>query len=162
MKILWISDTLEPVELTTYAKLVPTTTFDTCPPLDLLLVPGPSLEYVPPPDLAQFLIKRAAETPVVMATCTGSFVLAGLGILDGKRATVNKELIDIVEKRFPKVNWVRDERWVVDGKFWTAGGATIGIDMAYAFLKSDKFSLGSLPERALAIIEYTARPQSYA
>jgi transcriptional regulator GlxA family with amidase domain len=76
--------------------------------------------------------------------------------------TVNKEVIDIVEKRFPEVKWVRDERWVVDGKFWTAGGAVVGMDMAYAFLKGDKFNLDGIPEEALAIIEYTARPQSYA
>jgi transcriptional regulator GlxA family with amidase domain len=97
----------------------------------------------------------------VMTTCIGSMVLAAVGLLDGKRATINKQVIDIVEKRFPETEWVRDERWVVDGKFWTGGGAITGIDMMYALMKSDRFQLGGLPEAAAAFLEYTPRPQKY-
>lgn len=163
VKILWISDTLEPVELTTNAKIVPTTTFDTCPPLDLILVPGPSPHYVPPKDLSDFLIRRVAETKTVMTTCTGSIVLASLGLLDNERATINKEILSFAEERFPKVKWVRDERWVVNGKFWTAGGATVGLDMMYAFMKSEQFGfdLGSLTDTAANLLELEVRPQMY-
>jgi transcriptional regulator GlxA family with amidase domain len=124
--ILWLSDTLAPVRLSSGVQMQPTATFGTCPALDMLFVPGPSPTYEPPADVAAFLARGVREAGVVMADCSGPNVLAGLGLLDGKRATINKEMLPFVKDKFPKVDWRADERWVVDGKLWTAGGACAG------------------------------------
>lgn len=149
------------VRLTANHHQLPTHTFESCPKLDMLFVPGPPPDYVPPPDLAAFLLRRAAEVDVLMADCSGPCVLAALGLLDGKRATVNKEAIGAMEEAFPKVKWERKERWVVDGKTWTAGGAVAGMDMMVAFLKSERFGLGELAEMPQKLIEFDPRGQFY-
>jgi transcriptional regulator GlxA family with amidase domain len=151
----------ETVLLTANASIVPTHTFETCPKLDMLFIPGPPAGYHPPKDLSAFLLKMAGRVDVVMSDCSGPAVLAELGLLDGKRATINKEAVGLMKQAFPKVEWVDDERWVVDGNTWTAGGAVAGMDMMVAFLKSDKLRLGDLAELGSKLIEYTPRSQFY-
>ena len=76
-------------------------------------------------------IRRAAEkADVVMSVCTGAFVLASTGLLDGRKATTHHEFYDSFAKKFPKVELVRGTRFVDNGKFLTAGGLTSGIDAA--------------------------------
>ena len=123
-----ISKTLEPVTLTGNFKCQPTTTIDTCPRLDYLLVGGPSPQYRLPPSFVEFLQKRIKEVKILFATCTGGMVLAEAGVLDGRHATANHGVLPMVEKMFPQVNWVK-KQWVVDGNLWTAGGACAGMDM---------------------------------
>jgi transcriptional regulator GlxA family with amidase domain len=122
----WVSDSLTPLRLTAGMLVQPTTTFDTCPALDMLFIPGPPPTYEPSADVAAFLVRAANQASIVMADCSGPMVLAQAGLLDGKRATINKEIIPLVKAKFPKVDWRADERWVVDGKLWTAGGAMAG------------------------------------
>lgn len=67
--------------------------------------------------------------------CTGSALIAMVdGVLDGKKATSNKMLFKRIEGEFPKVEWVAQARWVVDGNIYTASGVTAGIDMTLAFI----------------------------
>jgi putative intracellular protease/amidase len=84
-------------------KIAPTCTFDTAPKLDVLFIPGPFPDYVASTDLAAYVRRAAAETPIVMSVCSGSLVLAQMGILDGKRASTNAEVIDLARKMYPKV-----------------------------------------------------------
>ena len=76
-------------------------------------------------------IRAAAEkADVVMSVCTGAFVLASTGLLDGRKATTHHEFLDSFAKKFPKVQLERGRRFVDNGKFITAGGLTSGIDAA--------------------------------
>jgi transcriptional regulator GlxA family with amidase domain len=76
-------------------------------------------------------IRSAAETAdIVMSVCTGAFVLAATGLLDGRKATTHHQFFDSFAKKFPKVDLVRGRRFVDNGKFITAGGLTSGIDAA--------------------------------
>lgn len=76
-------------------------------------------------------IRHAAQqADVVMSVCTGAFVLARTGLLDGLSATTHHDSYDAFEKQFPKVKLVRGTRFVDNGKFITAGGLTSGIDTA--------------------------------
>lgn len=61
-----------------------------------------------------------------MTTCIGSLWLASSGVSDGKSATTNRGALPLAKKLYPKVEWM-DQRWVVDGKYWTAGGAGAGM-----------------------------------
>jgi transcriptional regulator GlxA family with amidase domain len=105
-----------------------------CPPLDLLLVPGGigTRTEVDNARLLGWLRARSGELAFAMTVCTGSALLAAAGLLDGRRATTNKMFFAWPETTWPAVRWVREARWVEDGKFWTSSGVAAGIDMALA------------------------------
>ena len=108
--------------------------FEDCPPLDLLLVPGGigTRTQVDNARLVDWLRTRSGELEVAMTVCTGSALLAAAGLLHGRRATTNKMFFAWPETTWPAVRWVREARWVEDGKFWTSSGVAAGIDMALA------------------------------
>ncbi len=103
---------------------------------DVLLIPGgigTRREMANGPFLAA--LKRLAEASKVVATvCTGSFLLAKTGFLDGLRATSNKRVFVQVKSCAPRVNWVARARWVEDGKYFTSSGVSAGMDMALAII----------------------------
>ena len=128
----YIKDTLEPQTHTAGIRILPSTTFETCPKLDYLLVGGPDPRWCSSPEFAsyaKFVQDRLPELKTVFATCTGAMVLGAMGVLDGKNATVNHQLIEMSKQMCPKVKWTDQKQWVIDGKFWTAGGACAGMDM---------------------------------
>jgi transcriptional regulator GlxA family with amidase domain len=110
--------------------------FADCPPLDLLLVPGgmSTREEVDNKATIDWLRRRAPEIATVMSVCSGSALLARAGLLDGRRATTNKMFFHEVAEQGPRVEWVREARWVEDGKFATSSGVSAGIDMALAVI----------------------------
>jgi transcriptional regulator GlxA family with amidase domain len=107
-----------------------------CPPLDLLLIPGGfgTRTEVENAAVLDWLKQRASQAEAVMSVCTGSALLARSGLLDGRRATTNKMFFHEVAAVGPKVDWVREARWVEDGKFVTSSGVSAGIDMALAVI----------------------------
>jgi transcriptional regulator GlxA family with amidase domain len=75
----------------------------------------------------------------VITICTGSAILASMGLLDNRRATTNKMTFDSVVRLGPKVNWIRKARWVVDDTagttpVWSSSGVSAGIDVTFAFI----------------------------
>ncbi len=134
-----IGITLDPVSLLTSGLVLkPTTTVDDCPPLDYLLVGGPSLEgFETPPEVAKFIRKHVASGKVVFSNCTGAGVLASTGVLDGKNATINNVEFHWTKQLYPKVKWTKDKKWVIDGNIWTGGGAAAGMDMFSYWLKEN-------------------------
>lgn len=72
--------------------------------------------------------RMAPQADVVMSVCTGAFVLASTGLIDGLSATTHHDFYDNFEKAFPKVKLLRGRRFVDNGKFVSAGGLTSGID----------------------------------
>jgi transcriptional regulator GlxA family with amidase domain len=103
-----------------------------CPHLDILLIPGGQGTRAGVGDtvLIDWLRERAKAAEIVMTVCTGTSLLARTGLLDGRRATTNKLAFDWVAEQGPKVDWVKQARWVVDGKFHTSSGVSAGIDMS--------------------------------
>jgi putative intracellular protease/amidase len=107
-----------------------------CPKLDVLLVPGGigTRKQVTHEPLLQWIRERAADAALVTSVCTGSALLARAGVLDGRRATTNKAAFAWVESQGPGVTWVKEARWVEDGKFVTSSGVSAGIDMTLAVI----------------------------
>lgn len=108
--------------------------FETCPPLDYLLIPGGqgTRREVDNADLISFVRKQAAGCRQVLSVCTGSFVLQAAGLLDGKRATTHFLSWDRL-RQLPGVTAVED-RFTRDGNVWTAAGVSAGIDLALALI----------------------------
>lgn len=111
--------------------------FDDCPPLDLVLVPGGSGTFAQQnnPRLMDFLRTRAERAEVVMSVCTGSALLAKAGLLDGRRATTNKQYFSFSTAAGKNVEWVQQARWVDAGDRVTSSGVTAGIDMSLAVVE---------------------------
>jgi len=105
--------------------------------LDVLLVPGgwgtrTEVENAP---FIELLRTRAQEARFVASICTGSALLAKTGVLDGKKATSNKLAFDWVASQGPNVTWVREARWVEDGRFFTSSGVSAGMDMSLGLIR---------------------------
>ena len=82
------------------------------------------------------VLKETAElSSYCLSVCTGSALLANTGLLNNKKATSNKKAFDWVASINPNVNWIKNARWVVDGKYYTSSGVSAGIDMTLGFIK---------------------------
>jgi len=103
---------------------------------DILMVPGGmgTRREVDNPPVLDWLKKAAARAEIVASVCTGSALLARAGVLDGRKATTNKNAFDWVVSQGPKVDWQRRARWVEDGRFFTSSGVSAGTDMALALI----------------------------
>ncbi|KAL7813116.1 class I glutamine amidotransferase-like protein [Trichoderma gracile] len=147
----------EPVLLgSSQLTIVPSTTVDECPDIDILLVPGPYLHnFELHPKQAEFIRKHAEAGKLLWTTCTGASIVASTGVLDGKRATVNNVEYSWVRKRWPKVNWTREKKWVVDGNIWTSSGACAGVDMVAHWLE-ENYGLDLLIQASNSL-DYEAR-----
>ena len=110
--------------------------FGDCPSLDLLLLPGGigTLAELANPALLDFLRKRAPAAEITMSVCSGSALLAKAGLLDGRRATSNKQFFSLATSQSANVEWVERARWVDDGDVVTSSGVSAGIDMALAVI----------------------------
>ncbi len=136
LRIVTIAEQAGPVRSTPGPSTVAEHSFASAPPLDLLLVPGgvgtfPQLENAA---LLGFLRERAPRCEVAMSVCTGAALYAAAGLLDGRRATTNKQFFSMTGARGPRTQWVREARWVEDGAFVTSSGVSAGTDMALAVI----------------------------
>ncbi|QSZ36414.1 hypothetical protein DSL72_006291 [Monilinia vaccinii-corymbosi] len=150
-----INETMEPVELTAGFKVVPTSTFENCPPLDYLIVGGPDLSYCLSKSFKTFIRAHVEAGKGLFATCTGAITVAQTGILDGKSATMNHSFFDYAQKHHPNVNWTTGAQWVVDGNIWTAGGACAGMDMMASWVV-DRVGV-DLAKFAFGILDFEPR-----
>src|ERR1700733_12486900 len=97
--------------------------------------------------LLEFVREAATASRRVVAPCTGAFVLAEAGILDGRRATTHWFFAREFKARFPKVKVEEDRIFITDGPIWTSAGMSAGIDLALAMTEQD---LGAGVVRAVA------------
>lgn len=137
----YISNDLTPVRATSGPPQLPSCTFDTCPQLDYLIVPGPDPFNPLPEGCEGFLRKLFVDSSlkVLLTVCSGSMAVAQAGILDGLSVCSNKFALKLAAEKGllnKKVKWVGDRRWIVDGKVWSAAGVTSGIDLAAEFARA--------------------------
>jgi transcriptional regulator GlxA family with amidase domain len=87
--------------------------------------------------LVPWLRRFHARIPTVVSICTGAFVLAAAGVLDGRRATTHWMFLDELRARYPAVRVVDDGIFVKDGSVWTSAGITAGIDLTLSMVEED-------------------------
>ena len=121
-----VAATTDPVEATGGLTIVPHHDFATAPRPHVVVVPAHHASS----EETAWLRRAAAGADVVMSVCTGAFVLAEAGLLDGRNATTHHEFLDDFESSFPSVTLVRGRRFVEDDGVATAAGLTSGIDLA--------------------------------
>jgi transcriptional regulator GlxA family with amidase domain len=117
-------------------RVLPDFSFDTAPAFDWLLVPGGvgTLTELGNPVLLDYLRSSGDAAELVASVCTGSALLARAGLLDGRRATSNKQVFALATQQSDQVEWIEAARWVEDGKFFTSSGVSAGMDMALAIV----------------------------
>jgi transcriptional regulator GlxA family with amidase domain len=104
---------------------------DETPPLDLLIVPGGVVDAeLEKPAVVQWVATQSAAAQWTASICTGAFLLAAAGLLDGRPATTHWEDLADLRARFPRVAVKDGVRWVDDGNVLTSGGISAGIHLA--------------------------------
>jgi transcriptional regulator GlxA family with amidase domain len=113
-------------------RVVPDHDFATCPPTDVLVVPGGfgTRALLQRPTVLDWLRDRASQAEIVMSVCTGALVLARAGLLDGLRVTTHYEALDLLQTLAPRAIIDRGARFHDNGKILAAAGVSAGIDCA--------------------------------
>lgn len=127
-----VAETSEPVASNQQVRANPDMTFEDADRFDVLFVPGGmgTRREVSNTALLDWIRTASEPAEYVLSVCTGSLLLAGAGVLEGRRATTNKAAFTKIADQYPKVDWVKQARWVEDGKFITSSGVSAGMDMA--------------------------------
>ena len=87
--------------------------------------------------LVRWIERAAANARRVTSVCSGAFLLAHAGLLDGRRATTHWASCEYLAKRYPAVEVEHDSIFVRDGNVWTSAGVTAGMDLALALVEED-------------------------
>lgn len=133
VQCLMVARDRSPVACSKGLRLLPDVTFDDCPPLEVLVVPGGpgQSEAMADERLLAFVEERARAARHVLGVCTGVLLLARAGLLAGRPATTHW----LAREELARLGiQVRTERMVWDGKVGTAAGVSSGIDLALEFV----------------------------
>ena len=122
-----VAETKKPIRASGGMQIVPDYTIQNAPPPKVIVIPAQS-----PPSSAvvEWIRKSSKTTDVTMSVCTGAFVLAKTGLLNGKSATTYHRAFGRFAMQFPDIQLKRGARFVENGNLATAGGLSSGIDLA--------------------------------
>ena len=112
--------------------VVPDHTLESCPPAEILVVPGGfgTRALLRNDEVLAWVRARAAAAEIVMSVCTGALVLARVGVLDGLRVTTHHELLALLAELAPTAVVDAGARFHDNGRVLTAAGISAGIDCA--------------------------------
>jgi len=126
-----VAKSAAPVPSDSGLGLVPTHTFENCPQLDLICVPGGNagvVKAIADRETIEFVRRQSGSAKYVTSVCTGAFILGAAGLLQGRRATTHWAFAELL----PLVGATHERARVVkDGNVITAGGVTSGIDFGF-------------------------------
>ena len=129
-----VAKSLLPVSSDRGLSIVPTSTFESCPPLDLICVSGGGtgvVDAIGDDETVDFIRRQGLNAKYATSVCTGAFLLGAAGLLKGRRATTHWAHVDLL----PLVGAIHEKARVVrDGNVFTAGGVTSGIDFAFRII----------------------------
>ncbi|WP_136419667.1 DJ-1/PfpI family protein [Herbaspirillum sp. ST 5-3] len=126
-----IAPGMRPVHARGGMKILPDCVPPPSPDIDVLIVPGGDVSGVlGNKELVAWIRTQARSATITASVCTGAFLLAEAGLLDGLPATTHWEDGDDLQRRYPAVRVQRDAPWVDCGKVVTSAGISAGIDMS--------------------------------
>ena len=131
-EVFLVAETLSCITTTGGMRVTPHYSFENCPPIDILVVPGGwgTRKELNNPVMLQWLRSRSSEVETLTSVCTGSMLLGFAGLLDGLHATTHWRSLDWMRDSFPAVNVEYEKHVVEDGRVFTSAGISAGIDMA--------------------------------
>ncbi|MEJ8476342.1 GlxA family transcriptional regulator [Roseibium algae] len=108
-------------------------------PVDTLVIPGGwgINAACQDQELVDWVVQRSRQARRTVSVCSGAFLLATAGLLDGRRAVTHWQRCAEFAERFPKVKVDPDPIFIQDGSIWTSAGVTAGIDLAMALVEAD-------------------------
>jgi transcriptional regulator GlxA family with amidase domain len=107
-------------------KARPDYTFENSPAPNVIVVPAQQ----DTPKSLSWIKEHSARAEITMSVCTGAFLLAKAGLLDGLPATTHHSAYELLASRYPKIKVVRGPRFIENRNVSTSGGETSGIDLA--------------------------------
>jgi putative intracellular protease/amidase/YHS domain-containing protein len=122
-----VAETKKPIRTSGGMQIVPDYAIADAPAPKVIVIPAQS---GPSEAVLEWIRKSSKTTDVTMSVCTGAFVLAKTGLLDGKSATTFHAAFKTFAMEFPKIELKRGARFVENGNLATAGGLSSGIDLA--------------------------------
>ena len=155
-RVLLLWKTLEPVTSSEGMTILPTVTFNDCPSLDVLCVPGGAIgqvEMMQDAEMLEFLRQQGKTAKYVTSVCTGSLILAAAGLLQGYRAACHWAFRDQLAMLGVEVG---TERVVVDRDRITGGGVTAGID--FGLVLAGKLCGEETAKMIQLLLEYNPAP----
>ena len=129
-EVFTISKHKEPILVQDVMKVIPDYTIEDAPPANILAFFGGNGQPTSKDKTVIDWLKKQTQTQYYFSVCSGATILAEAGILDGLKATTFRETLDYLEENFPKVEVLRDTRYVDNGLVVTTAGVSAGIDGA--------------------------------
>ncbi len=131
-EVVLVSQHNQPVTTAGGMKVVPDFTFDDCPALEILVIPGGrgTRKEMHNDAMLSFVRSRAPDVEMLASVCTGSLILGKAGLLDNLRATTHWRSLRMMQKLFPKITVDTESHVVKAGNIITSAGISAGIDMA--------------------------------
>jgi transcriptional regulator GlxA family with amidase domain len=151
-----VGERAEPMDTETRVRMIPTHTFRDEPDPYVLLVPGgglPTLRAMGSEPIRNYVRSAAETAEVAGSVCTGTLILASVGLLEGRQATTHWAYHKVLEEL--GATYVR-KRWVEDGKFVSSAGVSAGIDMALAL--AARLTDEGIARRVQRSVGYDPRP----
>jgi len=155
-----VATTKAPVVSQGFVRITPDYSIEDAPPPDILVLPGGSSGNLA--DDARFMAwagKAIAASEVSMSVCSGAFVLAKAGVLDGRTATTWYGAVDHLRTAYPKINVQEGRRFVDQGRILTTAGVSAGIDGALHVVA--KLLGRDVADRTARYMEYHWTPEPY-
>jgi transcriptional regulator GlxA family with amidase domain len=159
-KIYTVGVSREPITSLGFVKITPEFTIDDAPTPDILVIPGGGTGVLLKNEkFMAWATSTAKEAPILLTVCTGAFVPAQAGLLDGLDVTTWYNAIDRLKKAAPKANVQNGRRFVDNGRIITTAGVSAGIDGA---LHTVARLLGRhVADKTAQYMEYHWTPESY-
>lgn len=131
-EVVLVAERAGPVTATGGMQVISDFTFDACPGLDILIVPGGygTRAEMHNPKLVEWVRSQVPRVATLASVCTGALVLGSAGVLDGLRATTHWQALDLLASTFPAVTVNRTKHFIRQGNVFTSAGVAAGIDMA--------------------------------
>ncbi len=114
-------------------------TLEDCPAIDYLVIPGGAgaRALTADPIFMAWLREQGSSAQKLLSICTGAYLLAHSGLMDGLTLATHWRFAEDLQKRYPKVRVNPTELYVKTGKFYSSGGMTAGIDLCLAVIEQD-------------------------
>jgi transcriptional regulator GlxA family with amidase domain len=153
-----VGETAEPIRSQGFLTVTPQYTIDNCPAPDIVVIPGGATNVLlRSPAMMKWARETATEAEIMFSVCTGVFVLADAGLLDGHEATTHASAISRLQE-YDNIKVCPDRRVVDNGKTVTAAGVSAGIDGALHIVA--RLHGKPVAERTAKYMEYRWQPDA--